>query len=373
MHIVVTGGAGFLGRNLRLRLRELGHERVTSVERDTPREAVDAALATADFVVHLAGVNRPPDPSEFDAGNRGATAALCDALRATGRAVPLAFTSSIQADRETPYGASKRAAEREVARYGADTGAATYVYRLANVFGKWCRPNYNSAVATFCHNIARGLPVEIHDPAAPLRLVYVDDVVDSLVGLLGEGRPAGGFVEAGPVYETTVGSVAALLREYADSRRTLRVARVGVGLERALYATYVSYLPPSEFAYALTRHVDPRGTFAEVLKTAESGQFSVFTARPGVTRGGHYHHTKTEKFLVVQGTARFGFRHVLSGETHELLVSGADLRVVETVPGWAHDVTNVGGDEMIVMLWANELFDPARPDTVVAPLRPPAA
>lgn len=369
MHIIVTGGAGFVGRNLRLRLHESGYASVTRLERDTPASEVAAALASADFVFHLAGVNRPPDVAEFDSGNRLATAELCAALRAGGRRAPVAFSSSIQAERDTPYGTSKRAAEAEIERYAAETGAPAFVYRLPNVFGKWCRPDYNSAVATFCHNIARGQPIQVHDAAAPLRLVYIDDVVESMIGLLETPPPRGGRVEVAPVYETSVGEVERLLREYADGRVTLRTSRVGVGFERALYATYVSYLSPTDFSYALRRHADARGVFAEVLRTPDCGQFSFFTAHPGITRGGHYHHTKTEKFLVLQGRARFGFRHVETGETLELAVSGDESRVVETVPGWAHDVTNVGEEELIVMLWANEPFDPQRPDTIAAPLR----
>lgn len=370
MRIVVTGGAGFLGRNLRLRLAELGHADVRSVDRETPVTALPSTVADAEFVFHLAGVNRPEDPAEFDTGNRGYTAAVCDALAATGRPIPLVLTSSTQATLDNPYGESKRAAEEVAVRYAAATGAPVSQFRLTNVFGKWARPNYNSVVATFCHNIARALPITIRDPAAPLRLVYIDDVVDALAAQLGVAASAPGDgvhdVPVAPVYDTTVGDVAALLRAFVESRATGVVPRVGAGLERALYATYVSYLPPEAFAYPLHRHVDPRGVFAEMLKTTDSGQFSFFTAAPGVTRGGHYHHTKTEKFLVLHGRARFGFRNVDTGERHVVEVSGAESRVVETVPGWAHDVTNIGDEELICMLWANEIFDPAAADTFAA-------
>jgi UDP-2-acetamido-2,6-beta-L-arabino-hexul-4-ose reductase len=242
------------------------------------------------------------------------------------------------------------------------------VYRLTNVFGKWCRPNYNSAVATFSHNIARGLPITVNDPSAALRLVYVDDVVESMIALLKEPWQVGGTIDVRPEYETTVEAVVNLLREFSDSRSTRLMPRVGTGFARALYATYVSYLAPGDFAYPLTRHTDPRGVFAEMLKTPDCGQFSFFSAHPGVTRGGHYHHTKTEKFLVVRGRARFGFRNVLTGEQQEILVSGEESRVVETVPGWVHDITNIGDEEMLVMLWANEVFDPGKPDTIASPV-----
>jgi UDP-2-acetamido-2,6-beta-L-arabino-hexul-4-ose reductase len=370
MRIVVTGGDGFIGRNLRLHLREQGHDDVVNLERDTPAADFASALASAEFVYHLAGVNRPVDVAEFDTGNRGLTALVCDALRATGRAVPLVYTSSTQATLDNSYGVSKRASEAEAARYAADSGAPVRLFRLPNVFGKWCRPNYNSVVATFCHNIARGEPITINDPSAPLRLVYVDDVVEAMAALLGDPAPGGEPLpaEVEPVYTTTVGEVAAMLREFAASRQTRMLPPAGTGFTRALYATYLSYLPPDAFAYRLVPHTDSRGVFAEMLRTPDCGQISFFTAHPGVTRGGHYHHTKNEKFLVVTGRARFGFRHVVTGEEHELVVSGGEARVVETVPGWAHDVTNVGEGEMVVLLWANEIFDPAKPDTIAAPV-----
>jgi UDP-2-acetamido-2,6-beta-L-arabino-hexul-4-ose reductase len=366
MHIVVTGADGFIGRNLRVRLEELDFKRVTSIGRSTGNADRQAALKTADIVIHLAGVNRPGDVSEFDTGNRGFTATLCSELRATGRPVPLILASSTQALLDNPYGASKRAAEQEVEKYAAASGAPGHVFRLPNVFGKWCRPNYNSGVATFCHNIARGMPITVNDASAPLRLVYVDDVVDAMIRIVREPGKREGAAVVSPVYETTVGEVATMIREFAQSRDTRLTARVGTGFTRALYATYVSYLPPGAFAYSLTRHADARGVFAEMLKTPDCGQFSFFTAHPGVTRGGHYHHTKTEKFLVVKGRAKFGFRHIVTNEVHELLVTGDESRVVETVPGWAHDITNVGDDEMVVMLWANEVFDPQKPDTIAS-------
>jgi UDP-2-acetamido-2,6-beta-L-arabino-hexul-4-ose reductase len=252
--------------------------------------------------------------------------------------------------------------------YSRKSRSPVYLFRLTNVFGKWCRPNYNSAVATFCHNIARGMPISINDPAAPLKLVYVDDVLDAFMRLL-ETPDNAGFIEAGPVYDTTVGHVAETLRGFADSRSTLMTDRVGTNLTRALYSTYISYLPPENFAYEVMRHTDPRGTFVEMLKTPDCGQFSYFTAHPGITRGEHYHHSKTEKFLVITGTARFGFRHIESGQTHELVTRGGEAKIVETVPGWTHDITNIGDDELIVMLWANEVFDRQHPDTIAMKVR----
>lgn len=368
MRIVVTGAEGFMGRNLRLRLRELGHPAVTGIDVGSAESELVAALNAADLVFHLAGVNRPEDPAEFARGNVDFTERLCQLLAAAGRPVPVVFSSSTQAELDNPYGRSKRAAEEALLRHAERTGSPVHLFRLTNVFGKWARPNYNSAVATFCHNLARGLPIAVRDPAAPLRLVYVDDVVSAFVALLA-GGPSG-YREAGPVYATTVGELAETLRGFAGSRTSLLTPRVGTGFLRALHATYLSYLPPESFAYPLTPHADARGVFVEVLKTPDCGQFSYFTAGPGVTRGGHYHHSKTEKFLVLQGTARFGFRHVDTGETFELTTHGGEPRVVETVPGWTHDITNVGEGELVVFLWANELFDRDRPDTVAMRVRP---
>ena len=243
---------------------------------------------------------------------------------------------------------------------------AVHIFRLPNVFGKWAKPNYNSVVATFCYNLARDLPIVVNDPEAPLRLVYIDDVVDAFIALLDDAESAVRDGVVKPEYVTTVGYVAALIQSFRDSRRTLLTDAVGSGLIRALHATYLSYLPPAEFSYTLKSNTDPRGAFVEVLRTVNCGQFSYFTAHPGVTRGGHYHHTKTEKFLVVQGKARFGFRHILTGERFEVFASGSEPMVVETVPGWVHDVTNIGDQMMIVLLWANELFDQSRPDTLAA-------
>jgi UDP-2-acetamido-2,6-beta-L-arabino-hexul-4-ose reductase len=366
MRIVVTGAAGFLGRNLCIRLSESGYGDVLG----TTRPELGSALRVADFVFHLAGVNRPQSESEFLSGNLGFTEAVCAALASSGRRIPIAFASSTQTTLDNAYGRSKRAAEEVLLNYSRETGAPVRIFRLTNVFGKWSRPYYNSAVATFCYQIARGLPATVNDPSKRLRLLYVDDVIDALIALLGADNLSTGYGEVGPVYETSVGEVVGLLGEIANCRNSLLIPRVGAGFMRALYSTYISFLPPEAFAYAVQRHVDPRGTFVEMLRTPDCGQFSYFTAHPGITRGEHYHHTKTEKFLIVRGTARFGFRNLNTGETHELIVHGAEGNIVESVPGWAHSVTNIGEDELIVMLWANEVFDRSRPDTVAVKVVP---
>lgn len=373
--VLITGSEGFIGKNLRLHLAERKDVETVCFTSEHSVAQLPDMLDGVDFVFHLAGVNRPQDPAEFVTGNHALTSALCDAVcarvAATGAKLPILFTSSTQASRENPYGESKRAAEKAVFAAACSAGLPAYVYRLPNVFGKWCRPNYNSAVATFCYNIARGLPVQIHDPAAPVTLVYVDDVVDQFIKVMDGGDAmldADGFATVTPHYTTTVGAIADLLERFKQGPDTLQTERVGTGFVRALYATYVSYLPVEKFAYSVPRHGDARGVFVEMLKTPDSGQFSYFTAHPGITRGGHYHHTKTEKFLVIKGQARFKFRHMHTGETHELVTDGGAAQIVETVPGWTHDITNIGDDEMIVMLWANEIFDRARPDTYACPL-----
>lgn len=373
--ILITGANGFVGKNLQLHLSERKDVQVRCFTRANTVDELPALLNGADFVFHLAGVNRPQDPAAFVVGNAGLTQALCTALAqvatTTGRKVPVVFASSIQAAQDNAYGQSKRAAEDALFALQHEYGVPVHVFRLPNVFGKWARPNYNSAVATFCHNTARGLPITVNDPAASLTLVYVDDVVQRFIHLLDDADAAldaAGFATVAPQYSTTVGALAAQIQAFKESRNNLVTERVGTGLVRALYSTYVSYLPVEEFAYTVPQHGDARGVFVEMLKTPDCGQFSYFTAHPGITRGGHYHHSKTEKFLVIKGCARFKFRHMHTGETHTLDTSGEQAQVVETVPGWTHDITNIGSDELVIMLWANEIFDRERPDTFACAL-----
>ncbi len=363
MRVLVTGANGFIGKNLLVHLREIGVETIPFTHEMTLQD-LTASLNDVDFVFHLAGVNRPEEVAEFTAGNVGLTRQLCDLIRASGRHIPVLYTSSIQAEADNPYGVSKLSAENALMALEKDTGSPVYLYRLPNVFGKWSRPNYNSAVATFCHNVVYDLPIKINDPASIIRLVYIDDVVKDFLRML-EELPRG--VErptVSPEYTMTVGELANQVQLFKTSRESLTTEPVGAGLIRALYATYLSFLRPEQFSYTLSVHADPRGRFVEVLKTKDSGQFSFLTAHPGVTRGGHYHHSKSEKFLVMQGSARFCFRHIVTGETYELLTEGEKPQVVETVPGWTHDITNVGDNEMIVMLWANEVLDRQQPDTI---------
>jgi UDP-2-acetamido-2,6-beta-L-arabino-hexul-4-ose reductase len=347
-------------------LKERSGFEVRPIIRDTDEAEFAEALRTADAVIHLAGVNRPKDPADFETVNADFTFRLCDRLAELERSIPIAFASSIQATLDNPYGSSKRSAELILTGHSDSLDAPVTIYRLPNVFGKWCRPNYNSVVATFCHNTARGLPVEINDPSAQVQLVYIDDVVEELTRFLEEPTAGTTFGNVSPVYTITVGQLISQIRAFVEVRESLVTEQVGVGFVRALYATYVSYLPPHKFSYELKKYADPRGVFVEMLKTKDSGQFSFFTAHPGITRGGHYHHSKTEKFLVIKGRARFRFRHILTEETRTLETSGDEPVVVDTIPGWAHEITNIGDDEMVVMLWANEVFDPERPDTVAS-------
>ncbi len=374
MRVLVTGAGGFIGRNLCQQLVERGDVVLSVFNRGEALSSLPARVAEADFVFHLAGENRPADAAAFAEVNARLTEALAqaliDELQSAGRQVPVVFASSVQAAGDSAYGTSKRAGERALAA-AAEHGVPVTVFRLPNVFGKWARPDYNSVVATFCHRAVRGLPLRIDDPSTALTLVHVDDVVHAFLALL-DGRPAvvddDGFAVVAPQYAATVGELATQIEAFRDSRQTLTPGRVGAGLARALYATFVSYLPPAQFAYPLRAHDDARGRFVEMLRTPDSGQFSFFTAHPGQSRGGHYHHAKTEKFLVLHGRAWFRFRHVQSDERHELVIDAADAVAVESVPGWTHDVTNIGDSDLIVMLWANEVFDPARPDTRNFPL-----
>lgn len=321
MTVLVTGQDTFVGRNLTVRLSELPAVRVVGFDRGASSSAVLAAMAGVTAVIHL------------DAGRRDLAAAIGDAARAA--APP--------------------------ARVFDDADS------LPHVFGKWASPADDPFVARVCDDAAHGRAVRVDDPERALALVYVDDLIDQWVLAL-NGDPAASTAGA-PVYRTTAGALAARVETYRGVRQTLVTERVGTGFDRALYSTYVSYLPPDGFAYPVPMHADARGVFVEFLKTQDAGQFSFFIAKPGVTRGGHYHHTKTEKFLVVQGRAVFRFRHIVTNDVHEVAVSGDASTVVETVPGWAHDITNVGDEDLVVILWANEVFDRARPDTVVSPTR----
>lgn len=383
--ILITGAKGFIGRNLCVALKrrvDMTAIEIIEYDIDSPPGLLEEGLSRADVVYHLAGVNRPERVEEFAAGNFDLTRQICATLARLGRRPFLLLSSSMQARLENPYGVSKRRAEEEIFAFGKETGAAVAVFRLPGVFGKWCRPNYNSVVATFCHNIARDLPIQISDPANEIELVYIDDVVQAFMDEA-EGAPQvnaapavarptpfmdGFYFRVQPTYHITLRALAEQIRSFRESRATLAVPDVSDPFVHALYGTYLSYLPTDDFAYALTQRTDPRGELAELLKSPHIGQIFVSRTRPGITRGHHYHDTKVEKFVVLEGEAVIRFRHILGGDIIEYPVSGREFRVVDIPPGYTHSIENVGQNDLIVLFWADEIFVPERPDTFALPV-----
>lgn len=365
LKILITGSQGFIGKNLIIRLKEADvHDILTYNRTDSP-DVLPALIEQSDAIVHLAGEMRPANDDDLFTANVGLTQKICTIIKGSKNRKMLLFASSIQAAQDNPYGFSKSQAEIEVINLSHETGNPAIVYRLPHVFGKWCKPNYNSVIATFCHNIARGIPIKVNDPDAIIRPVYIDDVISEFMGAISNWADGFSWGRVAPEYEITVGELAHQIMGFKASRDTLNSDRTRVGLARALYSTYMSYLPPDNFAYNIPVHSDTRGIFVEILKILDTGQLSYFSAPPGVARGGHYHHTKTEKFLVVSGKARFCFRNIINNECVEIFTSSEMPKVVETIPGWAHDITNVGENEMVVLIWANEIYDPNDPDTIV--------
>jgi UDP-2-acetamido-2,6-beta-L-arabino-hexul-4-ose reductase len=370
---VVTGAAGFLGRHLVEALRRRADvSSVVEITRGSTAEMWERALADADVVFHLAGVNRPADPLEFVSGNTELTAGICRMLKRHDRRPMLVHASSRLAAEDSAYGRSKRAAEEAISNWSAETGGRAVVFRLKNIFGKWCRPNYNSVTATFCHNISNGLPISISNPALEIELVYIDDVIAALLGCM--DRPVSGFEvgEVATAYRVTLAKLAATIAAFRESRDTLVLPSLEGDFLKRLYATYLSYLEPSNFAYNLKKQEDPRGSLAEFMKSAHFGQLFVSRTKPGITRGNHYHQTKTEKFLVLEGQAVVRFRSILGGEVIEYHVNGRDYRVVDIPPGYAHSIENVGDGELVTLFWASEVFDPQRTDTIMSPVLPPS-
>ena len=369
MRVLITGSAGFIGKHLSGALHHRGDLQVTGFDVQDPPQILEQALAEADCVFHLAGVNRPHSIVEFQAGNADFTANLCRRLAEAGRRPLVVFSSSIQAALDNPYGASKKAAEETLQAFARDTGARVVIFRLENVFGKWCRPNYNSVVATFCHNIAHDLPITISDPTTALELVYIDDVIAAFLEVLDEKHapptqaPTEGFRTIPRSFTVTLGDLATRIRAFKEGRETLSLMGFDQQLTKCLYATYLSYLDSDDFAYGLTVKTDHRGSLAEFLKAPQLGQIFVSRTRPGITRGNHYHLTKTEKFLVIEGEAVIRLRQVFASEIIEYRVSGKDYRVVDIPPGYTHSLENVGQTDLTVLFWASEVFDPAHPDT----------
>lgn len=373
MQILITGSDGFMGRNLRAALAERAGAREDTlfcVDVRSDKEELRAAAEKADFVFHLAGVNRPENPEEFMQGNGGFTDELL-ALLEGAKKPPVLLSSSTQAALDNPYGISKRAAEASVRGYGSRLGVPVYIYRMTNAFGKWSRPNYNSAVATFCHQAARGLPITVNDPDAPLRLIYIDDIVTEFLRAL-DGSPTreGDFCVVRPEYALTVGELARRVASFRDARDSLDLPEPAGPLTRALFATYLSFLPSDDFARSPVAHADERGSFTELLHMGAHGQLSVNVSRPRVTKGEHWHHTKHEKFIVLSGEGVIRLRKVGDGTVISYPVSGSAPQVVDIPPGYTHCLENLGDTDMITLMWANERFDPDAPDTIRLPVKP---
>lgn len=365
MKILVTGANGFVGKNLIAELRSKGYEDLYLYDIDTDPVLLDSYTKDCEFVFHLAGVNRPKDVDEFMQGNFGFTDTLLTSLKRSKNTCPVLVTSSIQAELDNPYGKSKKAGEDLLFGYARETGAPVYVFRLPNVFGKWCRPNYNSAVATFCHNIARDLPITVNDPEVVMKLVYIDDVVQAFISALeGEVLIEDGFCKVSTVHTVKLGRIVELLKEFRESRTDLSVPDMSDSFAKALYSTYLSYLPEDRFSYPLRMNVDNRGSFTEIIRTAGRGQFSVNISKAGITKGNHWHHTKCEKFLVVSGKGLIQFRKIGTENVIDYHVSGEQLEVVDIPPGYTHNIINEGEADLVTFMWASEPFDSDKPDTM---------
>lgn len=364
MKILITGANGFIGKNLIAALAQTGEHTLMAFDLDTDKALLDPYCAQCEFVFHLAGVNRPKDGDEFMAGNYGFTDELLHALRRHGNRCSVMLSSSTQAKLSNLYGKSKKAGEELLFSYGAETGAPVYVFRFPNVYGKWSRPNYNSAVATFCYNIARDLPITVNDPATQMELVYIDEVVEALLNLLSDSVCYDGKYCTVPVTQrTTLGEIVSRIQSFRKSRADLSVPDMSDPLTKRLYATYLSFLPAGGFSYPLNMHVDARGSFTEFLRTPERGQVSVNISKPGIVKGNHWHNTKNEKFLVVSGRGVIRFRSPNGGDVQEYFVDGETLTVVDIPTGYTHNIENLGDTDLVTVMWVNEPFDPAHADT----------
>ena len=366
MKVLITGAKGFLGKNLVSNLRLNKDITIFEYDKDNTLEELNNYTANCDFVFHLAGVNRPKNNSEFMEGNFGFTSTLLDYLKKNHNTCPIMISSSIQAELNNDYGKSKKAGEDLIFNYGKENNLNVYIYRFPNLFGKWCRPNYNSAVATFCNNIANDIPIHVNDEQTLLTLAYVDDVCNELINCMNNNPTKNGDFCIVPVqYKKTLGEIVELLNSFKKNDKGIMVPSTGDEFTKKLYATYISYVPLKNMVVDLEEHRDERGVFCELVRTKEAGQVSISTTNPNIVRGGHYHNTKMERFIVVKGKAKIKFEHVITHETYEFEVSGDKLQYVTIPVGYQHCINNIGNEELILILWANELFDKNKPDTFV--------
>ena len=364
MNILVTGAKGFIGKNLIAELKTTTNHEIFEYDQDTEYSLLQRYCQEANFVFHLAGVNRPKEQAEFMSGNFGFTSELLELLKQYQNNCPVMISSSIQAALDNPYGQSKKAGEELLFSYSEETGATVLIYRFPNVFGKWCRPNYNSAVATFCHNIAHDLPIQVNDRSVEMTLVYIDDVVKSLMDALeGKEQREDNYCVVPITHQTTLGKIVDLIESFKASRAERSIPDMSEPFTKKLYSTYLSYLPENQFSYDLKMNVDARGSFTEFIRTPDRGQVSVNISKPGITKGNHWHHTKNEKFLVVSGSGVIRFRKLDTDEIIEYFVSGDKLEVVDIPVGYTHNIENLGDSDMVTIMWVNEIFDPENPDT----------
>jgi UDP-2-acetamido-2,6-beta-L-arabino-hexul-4-ose reductase len=364
MKILVTGAKGFIGKNLIAELKNRKYEDIFEYDLNTSREDLERYTKECDFVYHLAGVNRPETEEEFMQGNFGFTSDLLGLLEKNNNKAPVLITSSIQAERNNPYGLSKKAGEDLIFSYGDRNSIKTYVYRLPNVFGKWSKANYNTVVATYCYNIARDLKIQVNNPEAELNLVYIDDVVEEFINAMeGRGDKKGEFYQVETTHNIKLGDLAELIKSFKESRKSLSIANMSNPLEKKMYSTYLSFLPKEEFSYPLKMNIDNRGSFTEFIRTADRGQVSINVSKAGITKGNHWHHTKNEKFLVVSGQGLIRFRKIDEDEIIEYKVSGDKLEVVDIPTGYTHSIVNIGETDLVTVMWVNECFDPEKPDT----------
>ncbi len=374
MKILITGSNGFIGKNLAETLKSIksGKDKTRDIVIDevylydlnSSSDDLDTYTKDCDYVVNLAGINRPEKPEEFYQGNKGFIETLCSYLAKNKNKCPIIASSSIQVGKDNDYAKSKKEGEDCLKGFSQNNGNPIYIYRFANLFGKWCRPNYNSVTATWCHNIANHLDIQVNDPKVILPLCYIDDVVTELIECMkGNANFNGEYYEVSPVYQVSLESLANTLYSFKESKKDLSIPDQGNDFIRKLYATYLSYLPENEFSYPLKMNIDDRGSFTEFIRTEAHGQVSVNISKPGITKGNHWHHTKNEKFLVVSGTGIIRFRRIGDNQVIEYHVSGAKLEVIDIPTGYTHNIENLGDTDMVTIMWANEPFDPDKPDT----------